>query len=49
MIPSDDVKAMRIPRYKFGRNYLDAYHTKFPIAEPKEDLEARLALYSLRR
>lgn len=44
-----DVKAMRISRYKFGRNYMNAYHSHFPISPPEEDLDARLALYSLRR
>lgn len=44
-----DVKAMRISRYQFGRNYMDAYHSCFPISAPEEDLDARLALYSLRR
>ena len=44
-----DVKAMRINRYQFGRNYMNAYHSHFPISPPEEDLDARLALYSLRR
>ncbi len=44
-----DVKAMRINRYQFGRNYMNEYHSHFPISPPEEDLDARLALYSLRR
>lgn len=40
---------MRISRCKFGRNYMNAYHSRFPISPPEEDLDARLALYSLRR
>jgi len=44
-----DVKAMRITRYQFGRNYMNEYHKHYPISAPEEDLDARLALYSLRR
>lgn len=44
-----NVKAMKIPRYKSGRNYMNAYHSHFPISPPEEDLDARLALYSLGR
>jgi hypothetical protein len=28
---------------------MNAYHSHFPITPPEEDLDARLALYSLRR
>ncbi len=28
---------------------MNAYHSHFPISPPEEDLDARLALYSLRR
>ena len=44
-----DVKAMRISRYQFGRTYMNAYRSHIPISPPEEDVEARLALYSLRR
>jgi len=44
-----DVKAVRINRYKFGRDYMKEYHSHFPISAPEDDLAARLALYSLRR
>ncbi|KAI0019486.1 Fructosamine kinase-domain-containing protein [Xylariomycetidae sp. FL0641] len=43
-----DVKAMRIAGYGFGRDYMTAYQTHFPVSELTEDFEARLALYSLR-
>ncbi|KAH9906283.1 Fructosamine kinase-domain-containing protein [Xylariomycetidae sp. FL2044] len=43
-----DVKAMRIARYRFGRDYMKAYQAHFPVSEPRQDLDARLALYSLR-
>ncbi|CAJ2507841.1 Uu.00g090270.m01.CDS01 [Anthostomella pinea] len=43
-----DIKAMRKARYRFGRDYMKAYQAHFPISKPIDDLEARLALYSLR-
>ena len=46
---SVDLKAMGISRYKFGQEYKNAYHSHIPMSPPGEDLEARLALYSLRR
>ena len=38
---------MRPQRFKFGRPYLDCYHTYFPVSAPEEDHEDRINLYAL--
>ena len=43
----DDVRTMRPDvRFKFGRRYLKAYHSHYPIASPEEDHADRNILYS---
>lgn len=43
----DEVRTMRPARFKFGRPYLRAYHAHQPISAPKEDHDARNALYPM--
>lgn len=44
-----DIKNMTVPRYKLGRDYMDAYEKHFSFSDPQADRDDRLALYSLRR
>ncbi|KAH9893767.1 Fructosamine kinase-domain-containing protein [Xylariomycetidae sp. FL2044] len=38
----------RNPRYRLGKSYLEQYQKYIPISEPKEDFDARNAVYALK-
>ena len=42
-----ELGSWRPTRNKFGRAYNEAYHRHFPIAEPFEDYDDRVGLYSM--
>ncbi|KAI9770839.1 MAG: hypothetical protein M1839_003034 [Geoglossum umbratile] len=43
-----EIGKWRAPHHKFGKEYIKAYHSHFPISAPEEDHDERNALYSLR-
>ncbi|CAO1601636.1 hypothetical protein XANCAGTX0491_005285 [Xanthoria calcicola] len=42
-----EVRTMRANRRFFGRSYLKSYHDYYPISEPVDEHDARLALYGV--
>lgn len=44
----DELGTWRPARYRFGKDYMEAYHQIVPPSEPREDQDDRNALYSIR-
>jgi protein-ribulosamine 3-kinase len=44
---TDELAPWRPTRHKIGKLHMDAYNKHFPISEPKEDFDDRIALYCM--